>query len=279
MIRGLTKTGLGAVGSDEAFLDLAGRYGFTSVDLDPSEMVGRHGVEGVRSLLSQHGVRLGSILLPVEWRTSEEQFRSDLVGLAARLDTAARLGAANFWTYLFPSVDEWPGPFMAVAVRRLRLIAQLLEAFGLPLAMEFLGPRDLRARWKHPFVWNMDQTLDWIGAIDRPNVGLLIDSFHWHTAGHTTADLLKLDLRRVVHVHLGDAPATPADQLPDDDRLYPGEGAIDLVGFLKALQELGYRGIVAQEVLSPRPVTDSTETLLERSRRGFDRVFQAAGLR
>jgi len=141
-----------------------------------------------------------------------------------------------------------------------------------------LAPRDLRTRWNHPLVWNLPQTLDWIDAIDRPNVGVLLDSFHWHAAGHTVADLKALDVRRLVHVHLGDAPAIPIEQLPDNDRCYPGEGAIDLVGFVRALVDLDYQGIVAQEVLSPFPVTEAPERLLGRSRRGFDTVFQRAGL-
>jgi sugar phosphate isomerase/epimerase len=269
---------VGDVGTDETFVALAGRHGFRSVDLDPSGLIERHGRQGAKALLEQAGVGVGAVLLPVEWRTSDEAFRLDLIGLVARLDATAEVGAACFWTYLLPSVDELPGPFMATAVRRLHLVARLLEVFGFRLGLEFLGPTDLRTKWKHPFVWTIGQTLDWIRAIDRPNVGLLVDSFHWHTAGHTVADLRALRPEQIVHVHLGDAPATPIDRLPDNDRLYPGEGSIDLVGFLGALKAVGYQGIVAQEVLSPQPPVQPAEALFVRSQRGFDKVFAAAGL-
>ncbi|HUX40581.1 MAG TPA: sugar phosphate isomerase/epimerase family protein [Rectinemataceae bacterium] len=278
MIRGLTRTGVGEVGNDENFIALAARYGFSSVDLDPSGLIQEQGIEGARRILSGNGIRLGSILLPVEWRFDEERFRQDLVPLAGRLDAAAKLGAASFWTYLLPSVDEDPVTFLGTATRRLRLCAELLEAFGFRLALEFLGPRDLRGRWKHPLMWNMGQTLAWIGAIDRPNVGLLLDSFHWHTAGHNLDDLLRLRASDLVHVHLGDAPDTARELLPDDDRLYPGEGAIDLRSFLSGLKSIGYQGIVAQEVLSPRPPTLPAEELLERSKKGFDKLFAALEL-
>ena len=278
MIRGLTRTGVGDVGGDENFIALASRYGFASVDLDPSGLVEAHGIEGTRQILSRHGVRLGSILLPVEWRFDEERFRQDLVPLAGRLEAAAKLGAASFWTYLLPSVDEDPVTFLGTATRRLRLCAELLEAFGFRLALEFLGPRDLRGRWKHPLLWSMGQTLAWIGAIDRPNLGLLLDSFHWHTAGHDLDDLLRLRASDVVHVHLGDAPDIERELLPDDERLYPGEGSIDLRSFLSGLKTIGYEGIVAQEVLSPRPITSTAEELLGRSKKGFDGLFAALGL-
>ena len=278
MIRGLTRTGVGDVGDDEGLISRAARYGFATVDLDPSGLIETRGVDGARELLERHGMGLGSALLPVEWRADEERFRRDLVPLAGKLETAAALGAASFWTYLLPSVDEDPASYLAKGTRRLRLCAELLEAFGFRLALEFLAPRDLRGRWKHPLLWSIGQTMDWIGAIDRPNLGLLLDSFHWHAAGHGVDDILRLRPNEVVHVHLGDAPDIPIENLPDDDRLYPGEGVIDLRGFLGALKNIGYKGIVAQEVLSPAPPKAPPEELLERSKKGFDRLFGELGL-
>lgn len=278
MIQGLTRTGLGDVGTDENFLNLAHRYGFRSVDLDPMGLVERHGVAGTKELLTSHDMLLGAVLLPVGWQTTEEQFLQGVTKLASSAELLAQLGARCLWTYLLPSVDENPALFMARTVRRLRLCAQVLEAFRLPLALEFIGPMDLRIKWKHPLLWNLHQTLELIAAIDRPNVGLLVDSFHCHVAGHAASELLKLRPEQIVHAHLGDAREGNIETIDDNDRLYPGEGHIDLEGFLRALKTLGYQGIVAQEVLSPRPVVDSAESLLERSRRGFDKVFAGAGL-
>jgi 2-keto-myo-inositol isomerase len=54
--------------------------------------------------------------------------------------------------------------------------------------------------------------------------------------------------------------------------LYPGEGVIDLHGFLQGLQTAGYSGVVAQEVLGPS-TSASMEELLEKSKAGFDKTF------
>lgn len=64
----------------------------------------------------------------------------------------------------------------------------------------------------------------------------------------------------------------------DNDRVYPGEGVIDLAGFLRALDQIGYSGPVAQEILTQSPPVQTPEELAERSKLGFDQVFSAAGL-
>ena len=69
-----------------------------------------------------------------------------------------------------------------------------------------------------------------------PNVGLLLDVCHWHHSGGTTQDIVTAGRERIVHVHFNDAPNLPPDQIRDNQRLLPGEGVINLTGFLQALQ-------------------------------------------
>ena len=81
-----------------------------------------------------------------------------------------------------------------------------------------------------------------------PNVGLTLDSWHWHWAGATTADILAAGRERIVEVHFNDAANVPPEQVRDDQRLLPGEGVINLTGFLQALQQIGYTDAVSVEV-------------------------------
>ena len=82
-----------------------------------------------------------------------------------------------------------------------------------------------------------------------PNVGLLLDCWHWHTSGGTVADLLRLTPRDVVYVHVNDAPRGVAmDDYVDNLRGLPGEtGVIDISGFLQSLRTIGYEGPVTPE--------------------------------
>ncbi|WP_026961909.1 sugar phosphate isomerase/epimerase family protein [Alicyclobacillus herbarius] len=281
MLKGLTRAGLGSVGLLEEFVELAASYGFAAVDAGGEELidlVDRRGADGAKSYLQQHGVVIGSMGLPVEWRRTEEEFRATFARLAPYAKAASRLGCTRSCTYILPSTDENPAHFLAIATRRLRACAEVLESYGMRLGLEFVGPHHLRQAGKYPFIWDMRSTLDWIAAIGKSNVGLLLDSFHWYTTGATEDDILALRKEDIVHVHINDAKPVPVEEVRDNDRLYPGEGVIDLPGFLRALAEIHYDGPVAQEVLTPVPPSEGVETLVARSKDAFERVFAAAGL-
>jgi len=278
MIRGLTRAGLGQVGSDEAFIALAARYGFQAVDIDAGKLIAEKGAEGAASLLSSHGMRIGSIGLPVQWRTTDDEFRKGLPALVAAAEGARQLGCTSCCTYILPSTDEPAAPFMAAAVRRLRLCAQILGAYGIRLGLEFVGPHHLRTRWKHPYIWTMSDTLDLAAAIGEPNVGLLLDAYHWYTTELGVEDLHALRADQIVHVHLNDAPDVPVSEALDNDRRISGEGVIDLAGFLKALRHIGYAGVVSQEVLTQQPPQEPAEQLVQRTAAGYDRLFAEAGI-
>ncbi|NIK75203.1 sugar phosphate isomerase/epimerase [Paenibacillus castaneae] len=278
MLRGLTGAGLGRIESDEQLIELAAAHGFQAVDIDAGSLINRHGVEKARELLTSNGLIIGSIGLPVEWRTTEEAFLEGLEKLASAAAAAAALGCTSCCTYILPSTDYKAAHFMALATRRLRTCAQILGAYGIRLGLEFVGPHHLRTRWENPFIWTLEETLDWIAAIGESNVGLLFDAYHWYTNGLTVSDIEALRADQIVHVHINDAPNVPVEEALDNGRLYPGEGVIDLVGFLQGLAKIGYKGAVSQEILTAEAPSDSPEVLVLRSKAGFDKVFGAAGL-
>ena len=276
MLRGLTRAGLGAIKDERHLIELAGSHGFDAVDLDAKSLIDQFGVEEARGLLASNKVVVGSIGLPVEWRTTEEAFLQGVEKLPAVAAAARELGCSSCCTYILPSTDLKAAHFMALATRRLRVCAQILGAYGIRLGLEFVGPHHLRTRWANPFIWSLQETLDWIDAIGESNVGLLFDSYHWYTNGLSVADIEALSADQIVHVHINDAPDVPVEEALDNGRVYPGEGVIDLAGFLKGLDRIGYKGVVSQEILAAEPPVDSPETLAKRSKAGFDKVFGAA---
>lgn len=278
MLQGLTRAGLGEIANVEQFMELASRYHFQSVDLEATELVERLGAEKAAERLQELNLTIGAIGLPVEWRADEHTFLKGISQLPAAAAAASALGCTRCCTYVLPSTDYPAAHFMAVATKRLRICADILGAYGIRFGLEFVGPHHLRTQWKNPFIWTVDETLDWIDAIHEPNVGLLFDAYHWYTNGQGEADILRLRPDQIVHVHINDAKDVPVEDVLDNDRVYPGEGVIDLAAFLRGLHQIGYNGPVAQEILTPSLPSDSPEQLVARSRQGFDKVFQAAGL-
>ena len=80
-----------------------------------------------------------------------------------------------------------------------------------------------------------------LAEIGRPNMGFVLDSWHWYTANETLADLRTLTNRDIVSIDLNDAPAgRKVDEQKDGERELPcATGVIDVAGFLNTLNELG----------------------------------------
>jgi sugar phosphate isomerase/epimerase len=86
----------------------------------------------------------------------------------------------------------------------------------------------------------------------RDNVGIVADCYHAHRGGWGAAELLATGLP-VVGIHLNDTTAVPLDSpLRDalDNRLAPGEGDVDVKGWVAALAAAGIEAPFAVEVLS-----------------------------
>ncbi|GAB6926827.1 sugar phosphate isomerase/epimerase [Paenibacillus sp. JCM 10914] len=275
MLRGLTRAGLNMVGDDKQLLEQASKNGFQAVELDAASLIEAEGLEAAKELLRTHKMTMGAIDLGLDWRNGEEEFQEGLASLERRAKAAALLGGDVCCTYILPSTDNSPAVLAVRAVGRLRQCADIVGAHGLKLALEFVGPHHWRSAFRYPFIHTLEDTLAFIDAIDRNNVGLLLDSYHWHTNGLTTADLERLSSNQIAYVHLNDAKEMPIEEVLDHDRLYPGEGVIDLGGFMRSLQKIDYTGIVAQEVLMPQDdrAPQSSEEAFLRSKTGFDQVF------
>ena len=129
----------------------------------------------------------------------------------------------------------------------------------------------------HEFIWRMPEMLAFARECGS-NVGLLLDVWHWHHAGATTEDILKAGKDAIVHVHFNDAPRLPPDQIRDDERLMPGEGVIDLVGFLRALDKIGYQDALSVEVFGKFLKEMTPEEAARKALASSRAVMQKAGL-
>jgi len=257
------------------FLDAAAAAQFPAIEyaITPfSETAKEQSVEAAQELLASRKLALGSFHLPVEFRNDEALFQEQLKALPYHATVARSLGADRCCTWLFPATDEPVAEYTSRLIRRLRMCAEVLNEYGIRFGIEWVGPKTLRTM-KYEFIHNIPGMLELIGAIDKPNVGLLFDSFHWFTSHATTADILSLSADQIVFVHINDAPDRPIDEQIDNERLLPGEGIIDLAGMLKALRQIGYDSYVSVETFSEElPKLPPSDVTL-RTKRAVDRVL------
>jgi sugar phosphate isomerase/epimerase len=258
--------------------------GFKGVELRApqiADLIDEIGVEATRSLFEEARVRPAVWGLGLDWRGDEATWQQGLEGLRRSARAMATIGCVRAIQVIFPGDDErefdanWQ-----FHVARLAPAAAILAEHGCALGLEFIGPKTLRDTRRYPFVHTLGKALE-LGAAFGPNVGLLLDCWHWYTAHDTLDTLHGLRPEQIVHVHINDAPLDiPIDEQIDNRRALPGEtGVIDIVGFLRALQAIGYDGPVTAEPFKQelRDLPNDAERLAL-VRESISLVFHQAGV-
>lgn len=129
-------------------------------------------------------------------------------------------------------------------VEVLQELSMIAEPYDVKIAVEFIG---------HPqaTVNTFAQAYDIIQTVNRENVGLVFDCFHFHAMGSQLDDLKKADGSKIFILHIDDTEDFPIGILTDEDRVWPGFGAIDLDNVLSTLKAIGYSDVVSVELFRP----------------------------
>jgi sugar phosphate isomerase/epimerase len=133
-------------------------------------------------------------------------------------------------------LEELADPFAAVCDRA--------AGFGAQVHLEFMpmsAVQDLATAWRI------------VAAADRPNGGLLFDTWHFFRGDPDFEVLARIPGDRIFGVQVDDADAEVRGTLREDtvNRLLPGDGTFDLVRAVRALDAVGGLTWVGPEVISP----------------------------
>jgi sugar phosphate isomerase/epimerase len=243
---------LGIKASQTEAIDYAARYGFDVVDADGRYLGDLAQPDLARLLDSMKAKNVGWAMagFPTEFRKDDAAFAESVKALPAYAAGLEKAGVKRVTTWISPnSGDLTYLANLKTHARRLREAAGILKDRGIRFGLEYVGPKTSWSTKRFPFVHSMAEMKELMAEIDRPNVGFVLDSWHWYTAGETKKDLLTLRPEQVVSVDLNDAPAgIPVDQQMDGKRELPAAtGVIDAAGFLGGLQAIGYDGPVRAE--------------------------------
>ncbi|NIZ92276.1 sugar phosphate isomerase/epimerase family protein [Kineococcus rubinsiae] len=188
------------------------------------------------------------------------------------------------WDLLLEAADAFDSPFIKAGTAFSEPWTDLSGLVGplRRLAVE-AGQRGVRVALEPlPFsmVGSVPAAADLVRAVDHPAAALAVDYWHVFRAGTSLDELtasLTLDL--VAAVELNDADAEPVGTLFEDTRdrrRYCGEGAQDVPGFIRVLEQLGYRGPWGVEILSDEHRAAPLDEGLARARSTTLRCFEAA---
>jgi sugar phosphate isomerase/epimerase len=236
--------GLGRSATLREAIELAGRHGFESVEPNVPEIeaLSAGPLDELLGRMRELGLVFGATGPGVNFQADESIFRSQMTALPQRAAILRRAGVRRLSAFVNPMhpelsfADNWK-----LHQRRLRELASVLHEHGLLFGLEYLGPKTYRTAAGHLFIHTLAQTRELLASLDRPNVGFVLDSWHWFHADETVDDLLQLRGEEVVAIDLSDAPlGVPKDEMPDLVRELPfATGVIDLAGFLTAMRTIG----------------------------------------
>ncbi len=238
---------LGIKATQREAVDLAAGHGFDLVDADGRYLAGLSAgeLDDLLGYMKSKSVGFAMAGLPVEFRRDESAFHDGMKTFPAYAKGIERAGVRMVTTYILPMSNTRPYiENFKLHAARLRAAARVLADSGARLGIEYVGPKTLWASQKYPFSHTMAETRELFAEMNQPNVGLVLDSWHWYHAGDTGADITALSARDIVSVDLNDAPAgVPKDQMVDGKRELPAAtGVIDIKTFWAALEKIGFAG-------------------------------------
>jgi sugar phosphate isomerase/epimerase len=130
------------------------------------------------------------------------------------------------------------------AIDYLRRAGDIAGEYGLRLAIEYNS--------QHDVLNSLPVLTELITGADRPNVGYLIDAYHFTRSGFGGASFRDMPADRIYCFQYSDVSPNPVTGVRrPTDRLAPGKGIVKWREMLGLLHEKGYTGYLSYEAPNP----------------------------
>jgi sugar phosphate isomerase/epimerase len=229
--------------------------GFASVEI--SGEPDQYDVDATRRLLGEYGIACwGAVTLTLGSRNLAAREPAQRARTVAYMQDVVRLAHAlggKVVTVVPTTVgkvvpDASPDEEWRCVVEGLREVDALAAALGVRLALEPLN------RFETYFLNRCDQALALAREVG-PNCGVCLDAFHLNIEEADMLAAIRAAGPRLADFHVA-----------DNNRMAPGQGALDWPRIVAALREAGYDGALAVEFVAPidrtpaNPYPDQLET-------------------
>lgn len=199
------------------------------------------GYKAMKRMLDDHGLPHVEVEFLGDWFTTGDQkkasdaIRRDLLEAAHELDARNVKVAGEMWTETC-DVPRYAAAFADVC--------ESFKAIGKEVAIEILPMTNIRT---------LETGVGIAGQAGHDNGGLCVDIWHF-TRGNIAFDKLrKTNGKFIKSVELDDARAEMIGTIWEDtlfQRLYPGEGVFDCVGFIDAVEATGFNSFYGVEIIN-----------------------------
>jgi len=254
----------------DIFIPIAERAGFGAVELTQDKVepiLARNSLKALADQIETHGLTVASINGPENFNLLNQRQFSEISERSQKLAQAARELNCNL---LVPVPSPMQSGLSADEVRAktARSLTQLADSCGqdINLGLEFLGIKECSVN-------NLKDAIEIVRTVNRKNVGLVLDSFHLYLSGSQLTEMKEVDRDRIFLVHVNDSEPGDRSTMRDANRLYPGEGVIDLKRFAVDLAKLRYDSFLSLELLRPSYWEEDPEKVAAIGRESLRKVF------
>ena len=227
----------------ETDLRAAKAAGFDYIEIWAAKIKNKS-IEELKGLFAESGVPPLSIN-SIEYITFRDMGAYE--GIKRQCREFSEIAAAIGCPYVVVVPGRLPPGKVDVVAESVRVLTELCDIaaeHGVALAFEFLGQADCS-------VQTLGLADEIVRTAARDNLGLVIDSFHFHAGGSTIEMIEKLDPRLVKIFHINDSEDLPRAQLEDRHRLLPGLGILPLRAMVDAFRKIGYDDVASVEIFRP----------------------------
>lgn len=231
---------------------IAKETGYQAIELHTDKLLrylkAGYSAEDLRATLNTHGILPAciDILGGVERCAPAEHYQ--LMNEARHLcEVADTIGCPTIQLNAFSGLAQRPWEeIIKLTAANIAEIADLGQTYGIRFQVE-------GAAWTP--IHSLSQCLQLIKAVDRQNVGIVIDFWHlWASRRTTCEELACLDRDLIYGVHLADGKRPPEGQPWVDEKLLrgflPGDGDLPMEEWVAAVKNTGFDGVVSGEILN-----------------------------
>jgi sugar phosphate isomerase/epimerase len=225
-------------------LDAAKQAGYDAVELRRTDFKRCFDAglsnDQVLDLIRKSGIPVGVLGVEYGWlfATGEESKRLFQV-LRESCENAVALGCNT----LMCAPGQVQGP-VPQAIDYLKRAGDIVAEHGLKIAIEFNS--------QHDVLNSLAVLTELIEGADKPNVGYLIDAYHFTRSGAGGRGFEKVPAEKIYCFQYSDLSPNPVTGVRrPTDRLPPGKGVVQWREMLGLLYEKGYTGYLSYEAPNP----------------------------
>jgi sugar phosphate isomerase/epimerase len=253
--------------------EMARKYGFKGmgfVHQDLMAVKNQLGWKTMKKILDDNDMKYVEVEIIGDWFTDgEKRKRSDVIRRDL-LDAAEGLGA---WHIKIGGDIENDGAYpwpMDKMIKELKVLADQAADVGTKLALEIMPFSNLKT---------IDQAVELMQGAGKKNAGIMLDIWHLARGNINFDDIRKMPKELIFWVEVDDARKNVEGSLYNDtvhNRELPGEGALDIQKFLRAVRNSGYTGPYGVEVISRehrvRSLEEQCRLIVDTSMKQFDKL-------